>query len=161
MGSERVWSWPAGGARRGWQPQLRADGRGSRDSSAIPWSPARRWGRGGRRHASTSNARSACAPAGRRRSRQTLVDRQGSLLHLGSGQHRHASGDLGEGLLGLPLQALVAAQGERLEVGTNHLPFIWVLSQRVLGEHPVLVANDEAVLGLANPNLASGVFSRG
>src|SRR5712692_4203850 len=155
MGSERVWSWPAGAARRGWRPQLRADGRGSRDSSAIPWSPARRWGREGRRRASTSGARGACARAGRRRSRHTFIERERSFLHLRADQHRHAFGDLSKGLLGLPLQALVAAQGERLEVGTNHLPFICMLGQRVLGEHSVLVADDEAVLGLANPNLAS------
>src|SRR5216684_8760727 len=161
MGSEPAASWPAGAARRDWQPQPRADGRGSPSSSATPWSPARRWGQEGRRPASTSSARGACARAGRRRSRQTLVDRQRSLLHLGADQHRHASGDLGEGLLRLPLQALVAAQGEGLEVGPNHLPFICMLRQRVLGQHPVLVADDQSVLGLANPNLASGVFSWG
>src|SRR6266851_7144081 len=161
MGSGPDASWPAGAARRGWQPQPRADGRGSPSSSATPWSPARRWGREGRRLASTSGARDACARVGRRRSRQTLVDRQWSLLHLWPGQHRHAFGDLGEGLLGFPLQALVAAHGERLEVGTNHLPFICMLGQRVLGEHSVLVADDETVLGLANPHLASGVFSWG
>src|SRR5260370_17015464 len=56
---------------------------------------------------------------------------------------------------------MVAAHGERFEVGANHLPFIWTLGQRVLGENPVLVADDQAVLGLANPNLASGVFGGG
>src|SRR5712692_6764603 len=161
MGSERDWSWPAGAARRGWRPQLRADGRGSRDSSAIPWSPARRWGRGGQRRASTSSARGACGRVGKRRSRQTVVDRQRSLFNLWPGQHRYAFGDLSKGLLGLPQQALVAAQGECLEVGANHLPFIWALGQRVLGEHAVLVADEEAVLGLANPNFASRVFGRG
>src|SRR5260370_10296736 len=161
MGSERAVSWPAGDARRGWQPQLRGGGRGSRDSSAIPWSPARRWGQEGRRRASTSGARGACARAGRQRSRQALIDRERALLDLRPDQHRHLFGDLGKGLLGLPLQALVAAQGERLEVGTNHLPFICTLGQRVLGEHPVLVADDQAVLGLPNPNLASRVFGRG
>src|SRR5712691_4703634 len=161
MGSEPGASWPAGAARRGWQPQPRADGRGSPSSSATPWSPARRWGREGRRLASTSGARDACARAGKRRSRQALIDRQWSLLPLWPGQDRHAVGDLGEGLLGLPLQALVAAHGERLEVSANHLPYICMLRQRVLGEHPVLVADDQAVLGLANPNLAAGVFGRG
>src|ERR1700737_4514475 len=157
MGSEPGASWPAGAARRGWQPQLRADGRGNRDSSATLWSPARRWGRGGQRLASTSSARGACARVGKRRSRQALVDRQRSLLDLWPSQHRYAFGDLSKGLLSLPLQTLVAAQGERLEVGANHLPFIWALGQRVLSEDPVLVADDEAVLGLANPNLASSV----
>src|SRR5260370_27294654 len=160
MGSERAVSWPAGDARRGWQPQLRGGGRGSRDSSAVRWSPARRWGQEGRRRASTSGARGACARAGRQRSRQTLIDRERALLDLRPGQHRHAFGDLSKGLLGLPLQALVAAQGERLEVGANHLPFICMLGQRVLGEYTVLVADDEAVLGLANPNLPSGRFIR-
>src|SRR5258708_18630886 len=56
---------------------------------------------------------------------------------------------------------MVAAHGERFEVGANHLPFIWRLGQRVVGENPVLVADDQAVLGLANPNLASGVFGGG
>src|SRR5258708_5356468 len=161
MESEPAVSWPASVVRRDWQPQLRGVGRGSPSSSAIPWSPARRWGRGGRRRASTSSARGACARAGRRRSRQTLVDRQRSLLHLWPDKHWYAFGDLGEGLLGLPLQALVATQGERLEVGSNHLPFIGALGQRVLGEDPILVADEEAVLGLANPNLASSVFGRG
>src|SRR5229473_4543735 len=161
MGSEPGASWPADGAQRDWQPQLRADGRGSPSSSAIPWSPARRWGREGQRRASTSAARGACGHVGRRRSRQTLVERQRSLLHLGSDQYRPLLGDLSEGLLSLPLQALVAAQGEGLEVGPNHLPFICMLRQRVLGQHPVLVADDQSVLGLANPNLASGVFSWG
>src|SRR5579864_6106245 len=36
-----------------------------------------------------------------------------------------------------------------------------MLGQRVLGEHPVLVADDQSVLGLANPNLPSGVFNWG
>src|SRR5260370_188156 len=161
MGSERAVSWPAGDARRGWQPQLRGGGRGSRDSSAIPWAPARRWGQEGRRRASTSGARGACARAGRQRSRQALIARERALLDLRPGQHRHAFGDLSKGLLGLPLEALVAAQGERLEVGANHLPFIRMLGQRVLGEYTVLVADDEAVLGLANPNLPSRVFSWG
>src|SRR5712692_7173534 len=131
MESEPGASWPAGAARRGWRPQLRADARG------------------------------ACGRVGRLRSRHTFIERERSFLHLGADQHRHAFGDLSKGLLGLPQQALVAAQGECLEVGANHLPFIWALGQRVLGEHAVLVADEEAVLGLANPNFASRVFGRG
>jgi hypothetical protein len=47
---------------------------------------------------------------------------------------------------------LVAARSERFEVGADDLAFVRSFSQRVLGEDLVLVADDQLVFGLSNPN---------
>src|SRR5258708_17486409 len=52
-----------------------------------------------------------------------------------------------------------AASVERFEVGADDLAFVRSFSQRGLGEDLVLVADDQLVFGLPDPNFPSGVFN--